>query len=81
MIQGVRLRPSKSEAGVLSLASSCDFLMDELALGSVFLSRLRFPPVSIVPLTIHTHFNFNPLKTKRRQFHLKTQFVPHSKHF
>ena len=25
--------------------------------------------------------NFNPLKTKRRLLYLKTQFVPHSKHF
>ena len=26
-------------------------------------------------------FKVNPLKTKRRPLYLKTQFVPHSKHF
>jgi hypothetical protein len=26
-------------------------------------------------------FLVNPLKTKRKLFHLKTQFVPRSKHF
>jgi hypothetical protein len=25
--------------------------------------------------------NINPLKTKRKLFHLKTQFLPRSKHF
>ena len=28
-----------------------------------------------------SHSHINPLKTKRRLFYLKTQFVPRSKHF
>jgi len=30
---------------------------------------------------INTKLDFNPLKTKRRPFYLKTQFVPRCKHF
>ena len=31
--------------------------------------------------TFCTHYWFNPLNTKRRLLYLKTQFIPHSKHF
>jgi len=30
---------------------------------------------------IREHWTFNPLKTKRRLLYLKTQSVPHCKHF
>jgi hypothetical protein len=36
--------------------------------------------ILLLLLSLFPH-NFNPLKTKRKPFYLKTQFVPHSKHF
>jgi hypothetical protein len=41
---------------------------------------LRGEP-DIVRVNTQTTATVNPLKTKRKLFHLKTQFVPRSKHF
>jgi len=35
------------------------YLVEEVALGQVFLPALRLPPVSIIPLLLHTHLQRN----------------------
>ena len=41
----------------------------------------KIPPTRVLLLSRYALNSFNPLKTKRKQLYLKTQFVPRSKHF
>jgi hypothetical protein len=55
MAQVVSHQPLTTKAWVKFEALHVCFVVDELALGQVFLQILRFFRVSIIPLTFHTH--------------------------
>ena len=54
------------------------FVVDKTAIGQVFLHKLQFSPLRIIPRKLYTHLN--PLSTKLYLSDLKTHFVLRSKH-
>ena len=54
---GDKARPVTAEIGVQFQASVCNILVDDVALGQVFLRVLRLYPVSVIrQFSIHTPF-------------------------
>jgi hypothetical protein len=68
MIFGVSLWYLTAEAGGLSLPSPFDICSGKSGTekGFSFSYDFCFPPVSIIPLKIHTHFHLNSLYTSTR---------------